>query len=140
DGNDQLSGLRIGHWKKTIVHGASVHRDTILTAVTCGSDTPQIKQLPAQPHQTLQVFSGGFTMGCPALHANAFANSGIFTTTPFMRFFAGECGSVITPARMSSGRSLAQSHCAKPIKNRCSGVRPSIGSRCLSLVAACHAM
>ena len=52
-----------------------------------------------QPHQTLQTLSAGFTIGEPALQPKAAPNSGMFTTTPLMRYFGGECGSVIARAR-----------------------------------------
>src|SRR5579872_988054 len=91
-------------------------------------------------YQTLQTFSGGLTMGWPALQENAWVNSGMLTTTPLMRYFEGEWGSVAARSRSSSGRSLAQSHWAKPIKKRCSGVSPSIGRRVLFLVASFHAI
>src|SRR5580704_8449614 len=102
----------------------------------CGSNSPR----RAKTHQTLQTLSGGFTIGWPALHENACANSGIFTTTPLMRYCADECGSVIARTRRSSSRMLEQSHCAKPTKKRCSGVSPSIGCRLLFFVASFHAM
>src|SRR5579859_519538 len=69
-------------------------------------------------YHTLHTFSGGFTIGWPALQEKALANSGMFTTTPLMRYFDGECGSVSARSRISSGRVLEQSHCAKPIKKR----------------------
>ena len=59
---------------------------------------------------------------------------------PSLRNFDGECGLVSTRRRSSSGRVLAQSHCAKPTKNRCSGVRPSTSPKFLFRVAAFHAM
>lgn len=37
-------------------------------------------------YQTRQTFSDGLTMGWPALQPKAWANSGIFTTTPLMRY------------------------------------------------------
>src|ERR1051326_5586433 len=74
-------------------------------------------------HQTRQAF--GLTIGAPALHENAFWNSGMFTTTPLMRYLPGECGSVMACWRRLSGRSFSQAHCAKPTKKRWSGVRPS---------------
>jgi len=63
-------------------------------------------------YQTRQTFSGGLTMGWPGLQAKAWANSGMFTTTPLMRYWAGECGSTWARMRKSSGRSFAQSHWA----------------------------
>ena len=86
------------------------------------------------------TFSAGFAIGWPALQANALENSCMFTTTPLMRYLSGECGSVKARRRMSSGRSLAQAHCAKPTKKRCSGVSPSAGFRSLFFVATCHAI
>ncbi len=76
-------------------------------------------------YQTLHTLSAGFTIGEPGLQPNAVPNSGMFTTTPLTRYFGGECGSVMARARWSSGRSLAQAHCAKPTKKRWSGVNPS---------------
>src|SRR6185436_13429470 len=66
----------------------------------------------ASRYQTRQTFSGGLTMGWPALQAKALANSGMLITTPLMRYCAGECGSTCARMRISSGRSLAQSHWA----------------------------
>src|SRR5664279_3986364 len=91
-------------------------------------------------YHTLHTLSAGFTIGCPALHENAVPNSGMFTTTPLIRYFAGECGSVMARALRSSGRSFAHAHCAKPTKNRWSGVKPSRLVSCLSLSALFHAM
>ena len=48
-------------------------------------------------------------------------------TTPLMRYFPGECGSVMALARKFSGRSFSHAHWAKPTKKRCSGVSPSSG-------------
>ena len=74
-------------------------------------------------YQTRQAFSR--TIGWPGLHENALANSGMFATTPLMRYSSGECGLVMALARLLSGRSSPQAHCAKPMKKRCSGVKPS---------------
>src|SRR5664279_1714079 len=104
------------------------------------NDTNCSTQVPASPHHTLHTLSAAFTIGWPGLHENAVPNSGTFTTTPLMRYFAGEWGSVIARARRSSGRSLAHAHCAKPTKNRWSGVKPSRFVSCLSLSAFFHAM
>ena len=71
-------------------------------------------------YQTWQTLSAGFTIGRPALQENACENSGMFTSTPLIRYFAGECGSVMARTRRSSGRSLAQSRWANPMKKRCS--------------------
>src|ERR1035438_2816077 len=65
-------------------------------------------------YQTRQAW--GLTIGCPALHEKALANSGMLLTTPLMRYSSGECGLVMALARLLSGRSSPQSHCAKPIK------------------------
>ena len=46
-------------------------------------------------YQTWQTWSAGFTIGWPCLHENAAPNSGMFTTTPLMRYFPGEWGSVL---------------------------------------------
>ena len=42
----------------------------------------------------MHTLSDGFTIGWPALQENARENSGMFTTTPLMRYCAVECGSV----------------------------------------------
>ena len=60
----------------------------------------------------MHTLSAGFTRGAPGLQEKAVANSGMFTTTPLMRYFAGECGSVMARARRSSGRSF----CAGPLR------------------------
>jgi len=44
------------------------------------------------------------TIGCPALHENALANSGMFDTTPLTRWCGGECGLVCASMRSRSGR------------------------------------
>src|SRR5208282_3594087 len=89
-------------------------------------------------HQMRHRFS--FTIAWPALHANAFSNSGIFTTRPLTRYLPGECGSVMAFMRRFSGRLFSQAHCAFPTKKRCSGVRPSRSSRCMFLVWPFHAI
>src|SRR6266516_3742177 len=38
----------------------------------------------------------------------------------------GECGSTVTSSRLNSSRSFSRQVCAKPRKNRCSGVNPSM--------------
>src|SRR5437773_9431547 len=53
-------------------------------------------------YQTLQTLSAGFTIGRPALQENARENSGMFTSTPLIRYFAAECGSVMAGTRRSS--------------------------------------
>ena len=58
------------------------------------------------------------TIGCPTRHANAFPNSGMLDTTPLMRYSSGECGLVMAPSRLFSGRSSPQAHCAMPMKKR----------------------
>jgi hypothetical protein len=40
-----------------------------------------------------------FTIGWLGLHANAFSNSGRFTTMPLTRYLPGECGSVMAFTR-----------------------------------------
>jgi len=56
--------------------------------------------LPASSiYQTWQTFSGGFTIGWPALQEKAAPNSGMFTTTPLIRYSGGECGSVCARTR-----------------------------------------
>src|SRR5580692_9880072 len=63
-----------------------------------------VEPAPSCSHHTLQTFSGELIIGCPALHEKARPNSGIFTTTPLMRYSAGECGSVMARTRRSSSR------------------------------------
>src|SRR6202000_3455413 len=53
-------------------------------------------------YQMAQRFAGA--IGAPVLQPKAFWNSGRFTTTPFTRNSSGECGSVCTRRRRSSGR------------------------------------
>src|SRR5205814_860184 len=67
-------------------------------------------------HHTLQDFL--LTIGRPALHAKARANSGRSATMPSIRYFPGECGLVMALTRRFSGRWFSQAHCAKPMKNR----------------------
>ena len=67
-------------------------------------------------YQTRQAL--GRTIGWPALHENALANSGMFDTTPLMRYSSGECGLVMALARLLSVRSSPQAHWAKPMKKR----------------------
>jgi hypothetical protein len=43
-------------------------------------------------------------------------------------------------ARLLSGRSSPQAHCAKPIKKRYSGVKPPMGSSFFAAVALFHAL
>src|SRR5262249_17036237 len=78
-------------------------------------------------YQTLQILSAGRAIGWFCLQEKACEDSDMFTTTPFMRYLENECGSVMARTRMSSGLSLEQSHCANPIKKRCSRIRPSTG-------------
>src|SRR4051812_37702973 len=123
------------NWLRNINDYFSIHTTENFRA---GSD-PSLRS-GLQTYHTLHTFSGGFTIGCPALQENALAKSGIFTTTPLIRNFEGECGSVSARSRISSGRVFEQSHCAKPMKKRCSGVSPSTGFRSLSFVASFHAI
>src|SRR5579864_6129746 len=76
--------------------------------------------LKLEVHHTWQAFSA--TIGCPALHPHAFWNSGMFCTTPSTRYFPGECGSVNTRMRATSGRRFSHHTRPNPRKNRCSGV------------------
>ena len=50
----------------------------------------------------------------------------MFETGPFTRQRGGECGSVSVRSRTDSGRVRLRHPCAKPMKSRCSGVKPSI--------------
>ena len=75
--------------------------------------TPAIKR---DFYQTRQTRSR--TIGCPTLQEKAAANSGMFETTPLIRYSFGECGLVIALTRFCSGRSDPHAHCAMPTKNR----------------------
>src|SRR3954462_1485663 len=79
-------------------------------------------------YQTRQMSFFSFTIGEPALQLNASPNSGIFVSGAFVRYFGGECGSVTAITRSNSSRSFVHHCCALPINQRCSGVKPSIGS------------
>lgn len=57
-----------------------------------------------------QIVSTGLTIAASALQLKASPNSGIFTTTPLIRYLGGECGSVAACKRKDSGRSSAQAH------------------------------
>ncbi|MGA7459251.1 MAG: hypothetical protein WBW69_03455, partial [Candidatus Korobacteraceae bacterium] len=61
-------------------------------AVHCASDA--VPGPYAGAYHTLHTLSAGFNIAEPGLQLNAAPNSGMFTTTPLMRYFAGECGSV----------------------------------------------
>src|SRR5207253_6252428 len=63
----------------------------------CDSDYPT--------YQTLHCVCR--TIAVSALHENAFWNSGMFETTPFTRYFSGECGLVCAIMRIASGRRVA---------------------------------
>lgn len=52
-------------------------------------------------YQTRQAC--GATIGCPAVHANAFWNSSMFDKGVFTRARAGECGSIVFNIRIISG-------------------------------------
>ena len=67
-------------------------------------------------------------------------NSGMFATTPLMRYSFGEWGFVTALTLLFSGRSSPQAHCAMPTKKRCSGARPSRGSNFCPSVAFFQAM
>src|SRR5213075_239448 len=99
---------------------------------------PVIPSSHPNTHQTRHAF--GFTIACPALHPNAFANSGRSETMPFTRYLPGECGLVMAFTRRFSGRWFSQAHCAKPMKKRWSGVKPSTDGRFWFAVASFQAM
>ena len=61
-------------------------------------------------YQTEQTFPG--FIGVPALQANAVAKPGTFTTGPFTRHFAGECGFVRACISSASGVSFEHHDCA----------------------------
>src|ERR1022692_3612653 len=88
-------------------------------------------------HQTRHT--GRRTIGWPTLHENALENSGMLETTPLIRYSSGECGLVMALSRLFSGRSSPQAHCATPMKNRWSGVKPPIGFKSCPLVASFQA-
>ena len=77
-------------------------------------------------YHTRQGFS--LTIGAPVLQEKARANCGRSATMPLMRYLPGECGFVTAFTRSFSGRVFSQAHCAKPMKNRWSGVKPSASS------------
>src|SRR6185369_4603546 len=62
--------------------------------------------LLARDYQTLQNFA--FTIGWPALHLKAVANSGRFVTMPLIRAKPGECGSVAAWRRLLASRVFSQ--------------------------------
>jgi len=78
-----------------------------------------------------------FTLGRLGLHANAFSNSGRFTTMSLARYSPGECGSVMVFTRRFAGGSA---RCEFPTKNHRSGVRPSRFSGCMPFVWSFHAI
>src|SRR5882762_433668 len=90
-------------------------------------------------HQIAQAFPWGFVIGAPALQEKALSNSGMLTTTPLTRYFAGECGFVSAHSRCCSGRVFSHAHCAKPTKKRWSGDRSSRSSSLRSCTASFHA-
>ena len=71
------------------------------------------------PYQIRHTFSGSLYSAWPGLQEKAWANSGMFTTTPLIRYWCGEWGLVRALRRRASGRSPPQSHWAKPTKKRC---------------------
>src|SRR3954453_6899855 len=89
-------------------------------------------------YQTLQTFA--FTIGWPTLQLKAAANSGILVTMPLILAKPGECGSVAACRRLLASRVFSHAHWAKPIKKRCSGVKPSTGLRFVPAVAFFQAM
>jgi hypothetical protein len=68
---------------------------------------PKRKKSTDFPRYQTRQDCAGF-IGVPFLHPKAAANSGIFLTTPFARIGSGEWGSVWTPIRTISGRSVEQ--------------------------------
>src|ERR1039457_2668846 len=88
-------------------------------------------------YQTRQALT--LTIGCVALHENAFWNSGMFWTVPLTRKRPGECGSVMARFLASCGAMFSHQTCAKPRNRRCSGVKPSMVSL-LPSSASCNAM
>src|SRR6185369_6618804 len=57
-----------------------------------------------------------------------------------MRYSSGEWGLVMAPAGLLSGRSSPQTHWAKPMKRRCSGVKLPMGSSFFWVAAVCQAL
>ena len=72
--------------------------------------TSPIRPPGAHLYHTRQAFAGA--MGWPVLQLKAFENSGMFTSTPFVRKRSGECGSVVAIKRSSSGRHCEHQFCA----------------------------
>ena len=77
-------------------------------------------------HHTRQGLA--LTMGSPALHENAFWNSGMLETVPFMRHRPGLCGSVWASSREISGVAFWHQICAQPRNRRWSAVNPSMAA------------
>ena len=75
-------------------------------------------------YQTRQALA--LTIGCAALHENAFWNSGMFSTVPLTRKHPGACASVIARFLASCGAIFSHQTCAKPRNRRCSG-REAVG-------------
>src|SRR5215831_6879420 len=96
----------------------------VIAAFIESINAPITKCHNAQIHHTRHALVR--TIGASGLHENAFANSGVFERTPFVRKRPGECGLVCTRRRTASGRAFSHHTWAYPMKNRCSGVKPSM--------------
>src|SRR5208337_3747701 len=76
-------------------------------------------------HQTRQA--GSRTIGWPALQPKASRRAAEFCTAPFTRQRPGECGSVIASTRACWSVTFWHQIWPYAMKNRCCGVKPSIG-------------
>src|SRR5262249_8956052 len=111
-----LSGLRSkrkpARWPREVPGGriigecGEIEKRQRMTDILCRAE----EYYSVPDHQTRQRFSR--TMGWPALQLKAFWNSGMLITSPFTRYFPGECGLVMALARRFSGRSFSHAHCA----------------------------
>src|SRR5450432_3645184 len=84
-------------------------------------------------YQTWQALA--LTIFCPALQPKALAKSALFCTEPLVLYWPGECGSVLANRRELSGVEFWHQTWAKPIKKRCSAVKPSFSCAVLASLA-----
>src|SRR5258708_30394168 len=89
-----------------------------------------IRQLFYQTWQALAL-----TIFWPGLQPKALAKSALFCTEPLVLYSPGECGSVLASRRELSGVEFEHQTWAKPIKKRCSGVKPSFSCTVLASLA-----
>src|SRR5450432_659089 len=133
-----------GDWARGIRGRASRRRDGCVRGgahgETAGRTTGDLARVALrQSHQIVARTASPRTIGSPALHPNACANSGRFEIAPITRHSPGECGSVRDCRIIASGRILVRHAFAKAMKKRCSGVNPSTGARDLPVIAFSNA-